>query len=64
MTRRDRNSRFLRLFLFLVVGAALGAALGGLNFCTSGSCPLTATPLRGMALGGLIGLLLSVPPSS
>ena len=41
----------------LLIGAALGAALGYFGQCTSGACPLTATWWRGALYGATMGLL-------
>lgn len=48
--------RMMTLILSVGVGAALGAALGWLGSCSSGTCPLTATWWRGAIFGGLLGL--------
>lgn len=49
----------LRFILTILVGAALGAALGYFGQCTSGTCPLTSTWWRGALYGGFLGLLLA-----
>ncbi len=46
-----------RILLGLVVGAALGFAYQKLVGCRTGTCPLTATPLRTMIYGGVMGLI-------
>jgi len=45
-----------RIILGLVVGAVLGFAYQKLVGCRTGTCPLTATPLRTMIYGGVMGL--------
>ena len=50
--------------LGLLIGAALGAALGYFGQCTSGTCPLTSTWWRGAIYGGVIGLLFALSNSS
>ncbi len=45
------------LVLSLLIGSGLGAALGYFGKCSSGTCPLTATPWRGMAYGAVLGLV-------
>ena len=50
--------------LGLLIGAALGAALGYFGQCTSGTCPLTSTWWRGAIYGGVIGLLFAASSSS
>ncbi len=47
----------LRFALGVVVGGALGYAWHRLVGCSTGSCPLTATPLRGITYGAFMGLL-------
>ena len=46
-----------RLLLGLVVGTVLGFAYQKLVGCRTGTCPLTATPLRTMLYGGVMGLI-------
>ena len=46
-----------RIILGLVVGGALGFAYQKLVGCTTGTCPLTATPLRTILYGGVMGLI-------
>ncbi len=47
----------LTLILSVLVGAGLGAALGYVGQCSSGTCPLTASWWRGALFGGVCGLL-------
>lgn len=47
----------LRVALGLVVGGALGYGWHRLVGCTTGACPLTATPLRGISYGAFMGLV-------
>lgn len=49
----------LRFTLTILIGAALGAALGYFGQCTSGTCPLTSTWWRGALYGGFLGLLVA-----
>ncbi len=46
-----------RILLGLAVGGALGFGYQKLVGCTTGTCPLTATPLRTMLYGGIMGLI-------
>lgn len=46
-----------RILLGLAVGAVLGFAYQKLVGCRTGTCPLTATPLRTMLYGGVMGLI-------
>jgi hypothetical protein len=43
-----------------VVGGAIGAVLGYFGKCTTGTCPLTATPYRGVIYGAVMGILLTM----
>lgn len=47
----------MSLFLSLLIGGGVGAALGYFGKCASGTCPLTANPSRGAVYGVLLGLL-------
>jgi hypothetical protein len=47
----------LFLTLSLLIGGAIGAALGYFGQCTSGVCPLTSTWWRGALYGASMGLL-------
>lgn len=51
--------KVLSLLLPVLIGAALGAALGYFGQCSSGTCPLTSTWWRGALYGGALGLLFS-----
>ena len=54
----------LRSVLIVFAGAAIGAALGYLGQCTSGTCPLTSTWWRGALYGSVLGLVLAVSSRS
>jgi thioredoxin 1 len=64
----NRDMAIVRLLLGTVIGSAFGTLLGYVGKCSSGSCPLTANPLRGAIYGAILGLLLalalSVPPKN
>lgn len=49
----------MRLLLGVFIGGAIGAVLGYFGKCSSGSCPLTANPLRGGIYGAVVGALLA-----
>ncbi len=49
-----------RLFLGILIGGGLGAAMGYFGQCSSGACPLTSTWWRGAIYGGSMGLLLAL----
>ena len=50
---------FIRIAAGLLIGCALGALLGYVGKCSTGTCPLTANPWRGAFFGGLMGILFS-----
>ena len=47
----------IRFGLAILVGGALGYGWHRLVGCSTGACPLTATPLRGISYGAAMGLL-------
>lgn len=51
---------WIRLLLPILIGAALGGAIGFKRSCTTGGCPFTANPRRGAVWGGIMGLAFSV----
>ena len=48
-----------RVVAGILIGAGVGSVAGYFGKCSSGTCPLTATPLRGAVYGGVIGLLFA-----
>jgi thioredoxin 1 len=62
----NRDMAIVRLLIGAVIGSAFGALMGYVGKCSSGSCPLTANPLRGAIYGAVVGVLLalvlSAPP--
>ncbi len=52
------------LLLAVLIGAALGAALGYFGQCSSGTCPLTSTWWRGAIYGSVLGLLFGLSSNS
>jgi len=49
----------IRILFGVIIGGAIGAVLGYFGKCSSGSCPLTANPLRGGIYGAVVGALLA-----
>jgi len=49
----------IKIISGVIIGGAIGALLGYFGKCSSGSCPLTATPYRGAIYGAVAGLLLT-----
>ena len=46
-----------RIVLGLVIGGILGYAYHRVVGCSTGTCPLTATPLRAITYGAVMGLI-------
>ena len=51
------NTFVIYPYLPILLGALLGAALGYFGQCSSGTCPLTSTWLRGALYGAVMGTL-------
>jgi thioredoxin 1 len=45
---------------FVIIGAFLGSIMGYYGKCSSGACPLTATPIRGALWGAFLALLFAM----
>ena len=56
----DQIMSVTRILIAVLIGAALGSALGYFGQCTSGTCPLTSTWWRGALYGGAMGLLFGL----
>ena len=50
----------LRIILGVLIGGAIGFALGYLGKCASGVCPLTSNPYVSTIIGALIGFLITM----
>lgn len=55
---------FIPLAIALLLGGALGALMGYLGKCKSGTCPLTANPQRGAMFGAVFSALVVLSMSS
>jgi thioredoxin 1 len=55
---------FIQLALGLVIGGGLGALMGYVGKCSTGTCPLTANPWRGAFFGAVIGGLFAFSAAS
>lgn len=54
------KSQILRLAAGIAIGALLGGIMGYYGKCSSGTCPLTATPWRGAIYGAIMGALIAL----
>jgi xanthosine utilization system XapX-like protein len=54
------NPAMSRVAIAVLIGVALGSALGYFGQCSSGTCPLTSTWWRGAIYGGVMGLLFGL----
>ncbi len=50
----------IKVVIAISVGGSLGAVMGYFGKCSSGTCPLTATPWRGAIYGAVMGALFSL----
>jgi thioredoxin 1 len=53
------NAMISKILLGVLIGGTIGAVLGYLGKCSSGTCPLTANPYRGAIYGAIVGALLA-----
>ena len=53
------QKRFIKIFLFVIIGGFGGFAYYYFIGCQTGSCPITANPYISTSYGMLIGLLIS-----
>ena len=60
------KATIIQLVIALTIGSGLGALLGYYGKCSTGTCPLTANPVRGSLYGMALGLMffLAAGPSS
>jgi hypothetical protein len=49
-----------RIIIGVAIGMGVGALMGHFGQCSTGACPLTATPYRGAIYGGVMGALFAV----
>ena len=54
------KAQVFKLVIGIAAGGLLGAAMGYFGQCTSGTCPLTATPWRGAIYGAVLGAVFSL----
>ena len=51
-----------RYVIPVLTGAGVGALLGAVGQCTTGTCPLTSTWWRGAMYGALLGFIAALAP--
>lgn len=54
------KARIIKVIISIAVGAACGAVMGYFGKCSSGACPLTATPWRGAIYGAVMGAIFGI----
>ncbi|MEI8312634.1 MAG: DUF6132 family protein [Verrucomicrobiota bacterium] len=57
------SRRGMSRFFPVLIGGAIGAAMGYFGQCTSGACPLTSTWWRGALYGATLGGLFAFSSS-
>ena len=53
------KTAFIKIIVGILIGGGIGALMGYFGKCSSGACPLTATPYRGAIYGAVIGLFFA-----
>jgi hypothetical protein len=54
------KTAIIKLILAVLIGGAIGAVVGYFGKCSSGTCPLTATPWRGAIYGAVMGAVFTL----
>ena len=54
------KASLIKVIIAILVGGSLGAVMGYFGKCSSGTCPLTATPWRGAIYGAVMGAIFSL----
>ena len=50
----------MKILLGIIIGGAIGFAIGYFGKCASGVCPLTSNPLISTIIGALLGAILMI----
>ncbi len=50
----------MRVALGIIIGGAIGFAVGYFGKCASGVCPLTSDPIVSTMIGALIGAIVTL----
>ena len=48
----------MKMALGIIIGGAIGFAVGYFGKCASGACPLTSNPIISTVIGALLGLMI------
>ncbi len=54
------KTQIIRVIIGIALGGLIGAVMGYFGKCSSGTCPLTATPWRGAIYGAVMGAVFSL----
>jgi len=61
---RGKGGKMSRFLVPMLIGCAIGAAMGYFGQCSSGACPLTSTWWRGALYGATLGGLFAFSTNS
>lgn len=50
----------MKILLGIVIGGAIGFAIGYFGKCASGTCPLTSNPIVSTIIGALVGFMITM----
>jgi len=50
----------LKIAVGIIIGGAVGFAIGYFGKCASGTCPMTSNPYVSTAIGAAVGLLATI----
>ncbi|MFH1867773.1 MAG: DUF6132 family protein [Candidatus Omnitrophota bacterium] len=50
----------MKIALGIIIGGAIGFAVGCFGKCASGACPLTSNPIVSTIVGMLLGLMIAI----
>ena len=50
----------MKIVLGIVIGGAIGFAVGYFGKCASGACPLTGNPVISTIIGALLGAMIAM----
>lgn len=50
----------MKIVLGIIIGGAIGFAIGYFGRCVSGACPLTSNPFISTIVGALIGAMITM----